>query len=290
MASTTAAMCKEQGNACMSGSDYVNAMKWYSQAIALSPKDGSLFSNRSFAFLRLGLTSRALADADESVHLKPDWSKSHFRRAEALAQAGLHTEAMQSYAEGATLDPLDDHLRKSCEEARARGVGAKRREVMQVVAAGAVGVLVILLILAAPKDDKASQNNKRARAGAASAMASVFVGAILGILGGVATIWLRRNQRKGKVLAPLKTNDQFAAEQMTGMLRSGCIPLNEPSTCLSILPLPPIPLHCMRLALFSPAQPLLPSPSAAAQPTSDSVCSLHASQPIDRPTSCPRKY
>ena len=82
--------CKTEGNAAMAEQDYVNAMKWYSQAIALSPRDGALFSNRSFAFLRLGLTSRALADADEAVRRRPEWNKGHFRRAECLKQAGLH--------------------------------------------------------------------------------------------------------------------------------------------------------------------------------------------------------
>ena len=78
--------CKTEGNAAMAEQDYVNAMKWYSQAIALSPRDGALFSNRSFAFLRLGLTSRALADADEAIRRRPDWNKGHFRRAECLKQ------------------------------------------------------------------------------------------------------------------------------------------------------------------------------------------------------------
>jgi hypothetical protein len=61
---TRAVVCKEEGSKCMSCKDYVNAMKWYSQAIMLSPKEGALYSNRSFAFLQLGLTSRALATVD----------------------------------------------------------------------------------------------------------------------------------------------------------------------------------------------------------------------------------
>ena len=60
---TDAASCKEGGNACMSVGDYVNAMKWYSQALAAAPRDAVLYSNRSFTFLKRGLTARALADA-----------------------------------------------------------------------------------------------------------------------------------------------------------------------------------------------------------------------------------
>ena len=44
----------------MAEQDYVGALKWYAQAIALSPKDAALYSNRSFSFLRLGLSARAV--------------------------------------------------------------------------------------------------------------------------------------------------------------------------------------------------------------------------------------
>ena len=106
--------CKADGNACMALGDYVNAMKWYSQALTHAPREASLYSNRSFAFLRLGLTARALADADEAVKRRPEWSKAHFRRAEALSQAGCHAEALGSYSRGAALDPTDEHLQAQC--------------------------------------------------------------------------------------------------------------------------------------------------------------------------------
>eukprot|EP00966_Prymnesium_polylepis_P306689 7086987-Prymnesium_polylepis.1 len=149
-----AAHCKEEGNACMSVGDYVNAMKWYSQAMALAPKGdlGALHSNRSFAFLRLKLTSRALEDADIAVKLKPGWAKAHFRRAEALSQAGLHAEALEEYAHGAALDPDDEHLRAQCEAARVRGVAAKRREFMMTALGVAVGVFLALVLVAAPAE------------------------------------------------------------------------------------------------------------------------------------------
>ena len=95
-----ATACKEEGNAAMGRGDYVNAMKWYSQALALNPKEAALYSNRSFAFLRLGLTNRALTDASEAAKRRSDWSKAHFRLAEALSQAGLHQEALRSYELG----------------------------------------------------------------------------------------------------------------------------------------------------------------------------------------------
>ena len=201
----------------MSCKDYVNAMKWYSQAIMLSPKDGALYSNRSFAFLQLGLTSRALADAEESVRLRPEWSKAYFRRAEALLQAGLYSEAQHSYAAGASLDPEDEHLRKQCEEAHSRGTGAQRREMMLVAAAAIAGVLIILLLLASQQIQGVPSSGKHPQTqGVTGAITGVIIGGVLGGGGGVGTIWLRRQQRRGSVLPPLKSNEQFAAEQMAG--------------------------------------------------------------------------
>ena len=107
---TQAAAWREQGNACMAAGDHVEAMKCYSQALTATPKDASLFSNRSFAFLRLGLSARALSDAENAIRHRPEWPKAWFRKAEALAHARLHELAMASYRTGLSLDPLDTHL------------------------------------------------------------------------------------------------------------------------------------------------------------------------------------
>ena len=107
---TQAAAWREQGNACMAAGDHVEAMKCYSQALTTTPKDASLFSNRSFAFLRLGLSARALSDAENAIRHRPEWPKAWFRKAEALAHARLHELAMAAYRTGLSLDPLDTHL------------------------------------------------------------------------------------------------------------------------------------------------------------------------------------
>lgn len=198
----------------MSEGDYVNAMKWYSQAIVLSPKDGALYSNRSFSFLRLKLTSRALEDADQALRLKPGWAKAHFRRAEALSQAGLHMEALEEYEAGAEIDPRDEHLRAQCDAARVRWTAASRREKMIAAVGTAIGVCLVLVLLLARPDGGGGGSSERP--GLVTSIASVVVGGLLGAVGGVGTVLLLRYQRKGAVLPPLQTNEQFAAEQMHG--------------------------------------------------------------------------
>ena len=201
-----AALCKEEGNACMAEQNYVGALKWYSQAIANSPKDGALYSNRSFAFLRLQLPARALADADEAVRRRPTWPKGHFRRAEALSQAGLHADALASYEAGAALDPSDEHLAGQCVAARAREADAQKVEQKHVGIGAAIGVAVLLLLLLSGSSSS----------GALSRVAAILGGALFGALGGVAYVLIMRQQRKGSVLAPLQTNEHFAAMQMRG--------------------------------------------------------------------------
>jgi len=199
-----AASCKEMGNEAMAQADYVNAMKWYSQALTFAPKDGALYSNRSFAFLRLGLCSRALADAEEAVRLRPDWAKAHFRRAEAYRHAGLHGDALDSYERGAALDPGDDHLRTQCIEGRERHAAAKRREWLQTGAGAAAGVCIVAMLLVSSSE------------GAVTRFAALTAGALFGALGGAGFVMLRRQQRSGSVLAPLQSNEAFAAMQMRG--------------------------------------------------------------------------
>ena len=202
-----ATTCKELGNEAMGAGDYVDALKYYSQAIALNPRDAVLHSNRSFSFLRLGLTARAIVDADEAIRLKPSWPKGHFRRAAALSQVGLHERALESYSFAAALDPSDEHLRSQCVEANRCAAAAKRTEKLTVIgAAAAVAVVLALVAL-------------DGTVGAGYLMIALFCGATIGSASGATFVLFRRQQRESSVLAPLQSNHDFAAMQMKGDTR-----------------------------------------------------------------------
>jgi len=219
-----ATTCKEEGNAAMGRGDYVNAMKWYSQALALNPKEAALYSNRSFAFLRLGLTNRALTDANEAAKRRSDWSKAHFRLAEALSQAGLHQDALRSYELGCRCDPADEHLRKQCVEAKARLEAQSKAETMRVAVGATVGAVLLGLLLMAPaaEPDKPAGVGGMPRApppaGSVVTALSNFFGLLMGVLLGAAagagSVQLQRHSRKGAALPPLQSNEHFAAMQM----------------------------------------------------------------------------
>lgn len=219
-----ATACKEEGNAAMSRGDYVNAMKWYSQALAINPKEAALYSNRSFAFLRLGLTNRALTDASEAAKRRPDWSKAHFRLAEARSQAGLHQEALRSYELGCRCDPDDAHLRKQCFEAKARVEVQGKAEMMRVAVGATAGAVILGLLLLAPAAEPDTPAGVGGvppapppAGGVVGAMSNAFgllLGVLLGAGAGAGSVQLQRHSRRGAALPPLESNERFAAMQM----------------------------------------------------------------------------
>lgn len=87
-----AAALKDQGNDQFKAGSYLKAAALYTQAIKLDPDNAALYSNRAAAFLQLVKLNKALADADTTIKLKPQWEKGYFRK-------GCVLEAMEQYEE-----------------------------------------------------------------------------------------------------------------------------------------------------------------------------------------------
>jgi tetratricopeptide (TPR) repeat protein len=104
------------------------AAKFYTEAIAAAPShyfqaDGqaaAVLSNRSFAYLKLGLFEKSLNDAVECAKLRPDWSKSHFRKAEVYRHLGRWSDAASAYDKASKCDPNDAVLLQYLQNARER--------------------------------------------------------------------------------------------------------------------------------------------------------------------------
>ena len=221
MSAPTSEQLKEDGNACMGAGRYVDAMLRYTQAIRAAPrKDASLYSNRAFAFTRLGQAARALADADEAVRLRPSWPKGHFRRAEALSLANLHADALDAYRTASALDADDEHLRAMVVTATVRAAAQRRRARLIPAAGGAVGMALLALFILAPSAPDETPARRARAAGALSGVVGsalgLLFGAALGAAGGYAATLLQASARRGAALPPLETNDAFAARQVFG--------------------------------------------------------------------------
>jgi stress-induced-phosphoprotein 1 len=70
---------KAKGNAAFSAGRFDEAAKHFTDAIALAPTNHVLYSNRSAALASLHRYSDALADAERTVEIKPDWAKGYSR-------------------------------------------------------------------------------------------------------------------------------------------------------------------------------------------------------------------
>ncbi|XP_048484724.1 hsp70-Hsp90 organizing protein 1 [Plutella xylostella] len=106
----TAEELKAKGNEAVKNEQYIEAVLHYTQAIKLDPNNYVLYSNRSFAFLKLDQHYLSLQDANETVRLQPQWAKGYFRRAEVEAASGLLDEAIISYTRALQLDPHNPKL------------------------------------------------------------------------------------------------------------------------------------------------------------------------------------
>ncbi|XP_026456983.1 U-box domain-containing protein 70-like [Papaver somniferum] len=81
---------KDRGNEFFKAGNYLKAAAIYTQAIKKDPSNATLYSNRAAAFLHLVKLSKALADADTTITLNPEWDKGYFRK-------GCVLESMERY-------------------------------------------------------------------------------------------------------------------------------------------------------------------------------------------------
>ncbi|KAJ3644368.1 hypothetical protein Zmor_027033 [Zophobas morio] len=116
------AALKDKGNAALEAKHYGDAIDYYTEAINLDPKNHVLYSNRSAAYAKAHIFDRALADANKTVEIKPDWSKGYSRKGTALAYLGRLDEAIATYTKGLEVDPNNAQLRQALKEVRARKV------------------------------------------------------------------------------------------------------------------------------------------------------------------------
>ncbi|XP_014602148.1 PREDICTED: hsp70-Hsp90 organizing protein 3-like isoform X1 [Polistes canadensis] len=140
---------KELGNACVKEQKYEEAMFHYTHAIKLDPLNYSLYSNRSFVFLKMQQYHFAMEDALMTIQLKPDWTKGYFRKAEVESQTFRFSEALQSYNKALSLQPNEPGILKAINRASTMLMKDRRAD-QQIPWLGAgVGIILGVIVVIA---------------------------------------------------------------------------------------------------------------------------------------------
>ncbi|XP_008330560.1 stress-induced-phosphoprotein 1 isoform X2 [Cynoglossus semilaevis] len=111
---------KDQGNKALSAGNIDEAIRCYTEALALDPANHVLFSNRSAAYAKKGNYQNALQDACQTIKIKPDWGKGYSRKAAAQEFLGRLEDARVTYQEGLRQEPNNQQLKEGLQNIEAR--------------------------------------------------------------------------------------------------------------------------------------------------------------------------
>ncbi|XP_062844716.1 stress-induced-phosphoprotein 1 [Trichomycterus rosablanca] len=111
---------KDQGNKALSAGKIDEAVRCYTEALAIDPNNHVLFSNRSAAYAKKGDYENALKDACQTIKIKPDWGKGYSRKAAALEFLGKFEDAKATYQEGLRQEPSNQQLKEGLQNIEAR--------------------------------------------------------------------------------------------------------------------------------------------------------------------------
>ncbi|KAF3325223.1 stress-induced-phosphoprotein 1 [Carex littledalei] len=107
-----ASSLKDQGNELFKAGNYLKAAATYTQAIKLEPNNPTLYSNRAAAFLHLVKLNKALADAEMTVSLNPQWEKGYFRKGSVLEAMERYDDAISAFQEALKHNPQNLEVSK----------------------------------------------------------------------------------------------------------------------------------------------------------------------------------
>ncbi|KAI4460102.1 tpr repeat containing protein [Holotrichia oblita] len=140
---------KDLGNQAVKNQKFAEAVLHYSYAIKLDPNNYILYSNRSYAYLKMLHFYSALEDANKTIQLNPTGPKGYFRKGEVEYATKHYGDAIKSYEQALYFLPQDETVKNALIKTSAAYMADKRTtEQIPWVAAG-IGIIigVILVIL-----------------------------------------------------------------------------------------------------------------------------------------------
>ncbi|XP_043474728.1 stress-induced-phosphoprotein 1 [Leptopilina heterotoma] len=111
---------KDKGNKALQEGKYDEAVKYYTEGIAIDGSNHVLYSNRSAAYAKAEKYSQSLEDAEKTVTLQPTWAKGYSRKGSALAYLGKIDESIKAYETALQLDPSNAQIKESLADLKAQ--------------------------------------------------------------------------------------------------------------------------------------------------------------------------
>jgi tetratricopeptide (TPR) repeat protein len=140
---------KLMGDTAFRDKNHNEAIAFYGKALELDPAHIVLLSNRSAAYLKAGLKSKAYQDAKACVELDPTFAKGYSRLAAAEHSLGRWQAACNSYNQVLTMDPNNLIAQKGRDECHSQ---------LELLSAAESETSAISL---QEKDDIAKENNDK---------------------------------------------------------------------------------------------------------------------------------
>ncbi|XP_078444111.1 translocon at the outer membrane of chloroplasts 64-III [Wolffia australiana] len=103
----SAELAKEKGNGAFKEKQWQKAIGFYSEAIKLSGKNPTYYSNRAAAYLEMGSYLQAEADCTLAIGLDKKAVKAYLRRGTARELLGYYKEAVEDFKHALVLEPTN---------------------------------------------------------------------------------------------------------------------------------------------------------------------------------------
>jgi len=101
---------KAKGNEFFKAKDYDNAVKWYSEAIAIDPSSHAYYSNRSASYAGLSNWEKAAEDGASCISANKTFIKGYFRLATAQENMSDFKKAVETVTMGLAVEPRNKDL------------------------------------------------------------------------------------------------------------------------------------------------------------------------------------
>lgn len=126
---------KDDGNKQLQLGHFLEAIKFYSQALEFRPKNAIILSNRALAYIKIENYGLALQDADKAIKNDPSYAKGYYRRASANFALNHYKLARKDFRQVVKLKPKDRDARakfNECEKAVREEAFSKAIEAEQI--------------------------------------------------------------------------------------------------------------------------------------------------------------